>query len=164
MKFSPLIDIGLKFVKITRKCISNLIFSIVVGKFRIPRLQCKVWLKELLTITENKIKMASGVLPCLRILKPSSHFYWTHYGTDHYFGQFLVRLVVFLTDDELIFHCCLKKWFLKPVSKFWDLHNLSTFQIFLFFCNSAAVFSCVCFLGEKWPALASLSRKNKHSS
>ena len=23
--------------------------------------------------------------------------------TDHYFGQFLVRLVVFLDDDELIF-------------------------------------------------------------
>ena len=23
--------------------------------------------------------------------------------TDHYFGQFLVRLVVFLSDDELIF-------------------------------------------------------------
>ena len=37
MKFSPLIDIGLKFVKITSKYISNLIFSIVVGKFRIPR-------------------------------------------------------------------------------------------------------------------------------
>ena len=37
MKFSPLTDIGLKFVKITRKYISNLIFSIVLGKFRIPR-------------------------------------------------------------------------------------------------------------------------------
>ena len=23
--------------------------------------------------------------------------------TDHYFGQFLVRLIVFLSDDELIF-------------------------------------------------------------
>ena len=31
-------------------------------------------------------------------------FYWTQF-TDHYFGQFLVkyRLVVFLSDDELIF-------------------------------------------------------------
>ena len=112
-----------------------------------------------------KIKLTwLRVLSCLRILKPSSHFYWTHSGTEHYFGQFLVRLVVFLSDDELISDCCLKKWFLKPVSKFWDLQNLSTFQIFRFFCNSAAVFSCVCFLGETWPALTSLSRKNKHSS
>ena len=26
-----------------------------------------------------------------------------HFNTDHYFGQFLVKLVVFLGDDELIF-------------------------------------------------------------
>ena len=25
------------------------------------------------------------------------------FNTDHYFGQFLVKLVVFLSDDELIF-------------------------------------------------------------
>ena len=31
--------------------------------------------------------------------------------------------------------CCLKQWFLKPVSKFGGLQNLPTFQIFLFFCN-----------------------------
>ena len=30
-----------------------------------------------------------------------------------------------------------------PVSKFWDLQNLSTFHIFLFSGNSAAVFSCL---------------------
>ena len=37
--------------------------------------------------------------------------------------------------------CCLKQWFLKPVNRFWDLRNLSTFQLFLFFGNSDAVFS-----------------------
>ena len=45
--------------------------------------------------------------------------------------------------------CCLKQPFLKPVSKFWDLQNLSTFQIFLFLGNSDAVFSLVC-LSSCW--------------
>ena len=49
-------------------------------------------------------------------------------SAHHYFGQFLVRLVGFS-------FCWLKQWFLKPVSKFWDLKNLSTFQIFLFEYN-----------------------------
>ena len=56
--------------------------------------------------------------------------------------------------------CCLKQWFLKPVSKFWDLQNLSTFQIFLFFWQlSRSFLMFVCLSFEKWPALASLSRK-----
>ena len=69
--------------------------------------------------------------------------------------------------------CCLKKWFLKPVSKFWGLQNLSTFQIFLFFCemtgisfafaqnqalvlgcpgirNSPAPYSCCTYLGSRY--------------
>ena len=45
--------------------------------------------------------MASGYYLVLRILKPSSQF--INSLTDHYFGQFLVRLAVFLGDDELIF-------------------------------------------------------------
>ena len=39
--------------------------------------------------------------------------------------------------------CCSKQWFLKPVRTFWGLRNLSTFQIFLSFGNSSAVFSCL---------------------
>ena len=50
------------------------------------------------------------------------------------FGQFLVMLCVFLSDDEPIF-LVLFETTIKPVSKFWGLQNLSTFQIFLFFCE-----------------------------
>ena len=48
------------------------------------------------------IEMASGFYHVLRILRPSSRFYWTLSPT-HSSGQFLLSLVVFLGDEELIF-------------------------------------------------------------
>ena len=46
-------------------------------------------------------KMASGFYQVLRIFRPSSHFYWIRSPTQSS-GQFLVSLVVFLGDEELI--------------------------------------------------------------
>ena len=54
MKFSQLIGTGLKFVKIKRKYISNLIFSIIVGKLFIPR---RPW-------DEHDCKANAGQLLC----------------------------------------------------------------------------------------------------
>ena len=52
-------------------------------------------------------------------------------------------LVVFLSVTNWFSFCCLKQWFLKPVSTFWDFKNLSTFQIFLFL-STQQQFSHVC--------------------
>ena len=97
------------------------------------------------------------LLPCLRILRPSLNSL-----NDHYFGQYLVRLVVFLGDDERIFLLLFEtiisqacKYVLRPPKRL-------TFQIVLFFGNSAAVLSSLfVFFGDKCPASASPSRKNK---
>ena len=83
---------------------------------------------------------------------------------DHYFGQYLVRLVVFLGDDERIFLLLFEtiisqacKYVLRPPKRL-------TFQIVLFFGNSAVVISSLfVFFGDKCPASASPSRKNKDS-
>ena len=124
-------------------------------------LQWKVWLKDVLTITEITLKWLR-VLTCLRILKPSSHFHWTHSGTDHCLVNFWLGSLFFLVMTSWFSFCCLKQWFPKPVNKFWDLQNLSTFQFFfLQLSRSFLMFDCL--LGEKWPALASLSRKNKQA-
>ena len=86
-----------------------------------------------------------AVLPCLRILKPSSHFHWTHSGTDpHYLVNFWLGSLFFLVMTSWFSFCCLKQWFPKPVNKFWDLQNLSKFQIF-FFSATQPQFSHVCF-------------------
>ena len=57
---------------------------------------------------------------------------------------------------------CLKQWFLKPVSKIWDLQNLSTFQIFLF-SETHSQFSHVC-LSSWWEVTRiSLAFANKQA-
>ena len=74
----------------------NCIFSITTS------FQQKAYLKKLWRSLKMDIKTASGFYHVLRILRPSSHFYWTRSPT-HSSGQFLVSLVVFLGDEELIF-------------------------------------------------------------
>ena len=86
--------------------------------------------------------------------------------------NFWLCFAYFLVMTSQFSLCCLKQWFLKPVSKFWGLQNLSTFQIFLFFCemtgisfafaqnqafvlgcpgirNSLAPYSCCTYLGSR---------------
>ena len=70
--------------------------------------------------------------------------------TDRYCGQFLVVLVVFLSDDELIFLVLFEtmisqacKQVLRPPKPF----NVSNFAFFLQLSRSVLMF--VCFLGEK---------------
>ena len=99
-------------------------------------------------------------------MKPSSHSYLNSL-TDHYFDQFTATLVMFLSDDELIF-LLLFETMISQSCKFWDLKYLLTFQIFLFLANSEAVFvfvqySYTVYLSswEKLPALASLSSKTR---
>ena len=69
--------------------------------------------------------------------------------TDHYSGQFLVRLVDFLSDDELIFLLLFEtmisqafKWVLRPPKPF----NVSNFP---FFSATQLQFSRVC-LSSWW--------------
>ena len=93
------------------------------------------------------LKWLHWVLPCLRIFKPSSHFYWTHLPTT-IFGNFWICLLYFLVMTSWFSLCCLKQWFLKPVSKFWGLQNLSTVQILLF-SPTQQQFSHVC-LSSWW--------------
>ena len=138
------------FASLEKMSTKTRVSVLLAGFQQVLTLQWKVWLKEVLTITENNIKMASGYLytwfkdfeSVFAFLLNS--LIWTHLITDHYFGQFLVRLVVFLSDNELISLLLLKQLFIKPVIKFWDLQSFSTFKFsFFFFCsNSAAVFSC----------------------
>ena len=80
--------------------------------------------------------------------------------TDHYFGQILSRLVVFLSDDELIFLLLFETMIsqacnqvLRPPKPF----NVSNCPFLRQLNHSFLMF--VCPLGERWPALASLSRK-----
>ena len=119
-------------------------------------IQLKVWLKEVWTITENNIKMVLGI-----ILFNDFETIFTlllNSFNEHNFGQFLVSLAVFIPMTNWLPFCHLKQWFLK--SKFWDLSNLSTLQILLFSAtNSRRFVMFVCLLGEKWPALPSLSSK-----
>ena len=75
--------------------------------------------------------MGTGYYLVLRILKPSLHFYWTHSPTTTSVNFWLGSLF-FLVMTSWFFICCLKQWFLNPVSTFWDLQNLSTLQMFLF--------------------------------
>ena len=68
---------------------------------QVRTLQWKVWFKEVLTITEKNIKMASGIT-LFKDFETVFAFFFNS-PTDHYFGQFLVMLVVFLSYDGLIF-------------------------------------------------------------
>ena len=63
--------------------------------------------------------------------------------TDHYFGQILVRLVVFLSDDELIFHLLFETMICQSCKKV--LRPPKPFKVSNspFFGNSAAVFLCL---------------------
>ena len=95
------------------------------------------------------------------MLKPSSHSYLNSL-TDHHFDQFLVMLVMFLSNDELIFLLLFEtmisqscKYVLRPPKPF----NVSNFPFFRQLSRSFHMF--VCLLGEKLPALASLSRKTR---
>ena len=63
--------------------------------------------------------------------------------TDHYLSQFLVRLIVFLSDDKLIFVLL----FETDDFSILGFETSKTYQcfkiIFLFLGQSAAVFSCL---------------------
>ena len=86
----------------------------------------------------------------------------------NYFSQFLVRLVVFLTGWRANFPFAV--WKNDFSSLYISFERSGTFQRFKFsfsrqLSRSFLMLVCVvCLLGEKWPALASLSRNNKHSS
>ena len=75
-------------------------------------------------------------------MKPSSRFYWTHSPTT-ISVNFWLGLLLFSVMMSWFSFCCLKQWFFKPVSKFWHLQNLSTFQIFFFGGSSSAVLACL---------------------
>ena len=112
-----------------------------------PTLQWKVWLKEVLIITENNFKMATGYYLVLRILKPSSQFYWTHSPTT-FSVNFWLGSLFFLVMTSWFSFRCLKQRFLKPVSKFWDLQTFQRFK-FSFFSATQPQFSLVC-LSSWW--------------
>ena len=83
----------------------------------------------------------------LKDFETISHFYWSQSPTT-ISVNFWLSSSYFCSDDELIFLCCLKQWVLKPVSKFWDLQNLSTFKSF-FLNPTQPQFSYVC-LSSWW--------------
>ena len=85
--------------------------------------------------------------------------------TDHYFRQILSRLFVFLSDDELIFLLLFEKMIseaCKQVFRPPKPFNVSNCPFLRQLSRSFLMF--VYLLGERWPALASLSRKNKRLS
>ena len=100
----------------------------------------KIWLKEVLTMTEKTWKWLHGI-PLFKVFEPIFAFLLNSL-TDHFSVNFWLCSLYFLVMTSWLSLCCLKQWFLKPVSNFWGLQNLSTFQMSLFFSNSASVFSC----------------------
>ena len=62
--------------------------------------------------------------------------------------NFWLCSLCFLVMARWFSFCCLKQWFLNPVSEFWDPQNLLTFKIFLF-SPTQPQFSYVC-LSSRW--------------
>ena len=112
-------------------------------------LQWKVWLKEVLTSTEKKetLKWLQGIT----LFKDFETIFafLLNSLTDHYFDQFLVMLVVFRSNDLLIFLLLFETmisqsctWVLRPPKPFSVLN-------FSFFSPTQPQFSYVC-LSSWW--------------
>ena len=104
----------------------------------------KIWLKEVLTMTENN-RNGFRVLPCLRI--------WNHLRIfieltpDHFSVNFWLCSLYLLVMTSWFSLCCLKQWFLKPVS-FEASKNFQRFK-FCSFSPTRPQFSRVC-LSSWW--------------
>ena len=79
----------------------------------------------------------------------TGNYFPLRHWTDHYFGQFLVTLVVFLSDDEPIFVVLFEtmisqacKYVLRPPKPF----NVSNFAFFLQLSRSFLMFVCLLLL------------------
>ena len=152
-----------------RKCqLKSCCFNFIASFWQLPPFQWKLPLKKLDRPLKVSIKMASGtffrVLQCFEDFETIFAFL-LNLVTNSLFRSISVYAVCFSrwrrADFPLI--CCSKQWFLKPASKFGAHQNL--LLRFPRFPATQPQFPHVCLSScQKWPALASLSHENKHSS